>query len=212
MDTARSRQAIWQWDYLTLCLYFHRLVDALSPPESKIDFNSKTFQPAKIPAFVAARERERIGVFLNKAMEIGVPEANLFQTDYLYEKTCLVQVCACIRALGIEVSWIFLWQIVTKMARIVLLCRHIWRLGPICLAICVQLNLVLVIWVTFCDGLWRQSTLSTRTIGCNYHPDVCNELIMKATSTPCISRRTMYRLHQKNRQFVQNRTQWVYGL
>ncbi|XP_064595077.1 myophilin-like [Liolophura sinensis] len=99
-DKAQAMQCFYESlkDGMALC----KLVDALSPPDSKIDFNSKTFQPAKIPAFVAARERERIGLFLNKAMEIGVPEANLFQTDYLYEKTCLVQVCACIRALGIE--------------------------------------------------------------------------------------------------------------
>lgn len=50
-----------------------------------------------------ARERERIGIFLLKAQEYGVPDSNLFQTDYLYERTNLVQVCTCIRALGIEV-------------------------------------------------------------------------------------------------------------
>lgn len=50
-----------------------------------------------------ARERERIGIFLQKASEYGVPNTNLFQTDYLYERTNLVQVCTCIRAIGIEV-------------------------------------------------------------------------------------------------------------
>ena len=54
-------------------------------------------------AFAMARERERIGIFLAKTLEFGVPDTNLFQTDYLYERTNLVQVCTCIRAIGIEV-------------------------------------------------------------------------------------------------------------
>jgi hypothetical protein len=55
-----------------------------------------------------ARERERIGIFLLKAQEYGVPDTNLFQTDYLYERTNLVQVCTCIRAIGIEVMYSFI--------------------------------------------------------------------------------------------------------
>lgn len=85
-------------DGMLLC----KLIDALLPEGKKIDFSKKTFQETKNQAFAMARERERIGIFLNKAQEYGVPDTNLFQTDYLYERTNLVQVCTCIRALGIE--------------------------------------------------------------------------------------------------------------
>ena len=83
---------------------FSRLIDAFLPPDKKIDFSKKTFQPTTTQAFAIARERERIGIFLSKTQEFGVPNTNIFQTDYLYEKTNLVHVCACIRAIGIEVS------------------------------------------------------------------------------------------------------------
>ena len=63
----------------------------------------KTFQETKLPAFQSARERERIGIFLKKAKDYGVSEANNFQTDNLYERTNSVQVCNTIRALGVEV-------------------------------------------------------------------------------------------------------------
>lgn len=83
---------------------FHfRLIDALLPAAQKLDFKKKSFQPTANQAFAMARERERIGVFLLKTQEYGVPDTNVFQTDYLYERTNLVQVCTCIRALGIEV-------------------------------------------------------------------------------------------------------------
>lgn len=85
-------------DGMVLC----KLVDALLLPQDKIDFNAKSFQETKLPAFQSARERERIGIFLKKAKDYGVSESNIFQTDNLYEKTNLVQVCNAIRALGIE--------------------------------------------------------------------------------------------------------------
>lgn len=87
-------------DGMLLC----RLVDVLLPEDKKIDFSKKTFQMTTNQAFTMARERERIGIFLQKAAELGVPDTNLFQTDYLYERTNLVQVCTTIRALGIEVQ------------------------------------------------------------------------------------------------------------
>ena len=86
-----------------LILLFFRLIDCLLPPDKRIDFGKKTFQPTTNPAFAAARERERIGIFLQKCSQYGIPDPNTFQTDYLYEKSNLVQVCTCIRALGIEV-------------------------------------------------------------------------------------------------------------
>ncbi|KAL5009796.1 hypothetical protein ScPMuIL_012101 [Solemya velum] len=79
-----------------------KLINELLPYEDKLDFSKKTFQETNNQAFTMARERERIGIFLNKVMQYGVPESNTFQTDYLYEKTNLVQVCTCIRAVGIE--------------------------------------------------------------------------------------------------------------
>ena len=86
-------------------IYFSfRLIDELLPPTGKLDFSKKAFQESKMQAFASAKERERIGIFLNKAMEFGVPESSTFQTDSLYEKTNMVQVCTCIRALGIEVG------------------------------------------------------------------------------------------------------------
>ncbi|XP_012943262.1 myophilin, partial [Aplysia californica] len=47
-------------------------------------------------------ERARIELFVYKCQEFGVPEALTFQTDSLYEKTNLPQVCSAIRNLGIE--------------------------------------------------------------------------------------------------------------
>ncbi|XP_052810535.1 myophilin-like [Mya arenaria] len=79
-----------------------RLIDAVLPEGQKIDFSKKSFQESKNQAFTMARERERIAIFINKCQEYGVPPSNLFQTDSLYERTNLVQVCTCIRALGIE--------------------------------------------------------------------------------------------------------------
>ncbi|KAL3882824.1 hypothetical protein ACJMK2_029195 [Sinanodonta woodiana] len=85
-------------DGIVLC----RLINVLLPDDRRIDFSKKSFQPTNMPAFVAARERERIGIFLSKVDEYGVPNSASFQTDYLYERTNLVQVCTCIRSLGIE--------------------------------------------------------------------------------------------------------------
>ncbi|KAH3724236.1 hypothetical protein DPMN_050050, partial [Dreissena polymorpha] len=85
-------------DGVLLC----KLIHTLLPEGHGIDFSKKTFQQTKNLAFELARERERIGMFLNKAQEYGVPVTNLFQTEYLYERTNLVQVCTCIRAIGIE--------------------------------------------------------------------------------------------------------------
>lgn len=79
-----------------------RLIDCVLPPDKKIDFSKKTFLPTTNSAFAAARERERIGIFLQKCQEYGIPDTTTFQTDYLYERTNLVQVCTCIRAIGIE--------------------------------------------------------------------------------------------------------------
>ena len=92
---------------MTFILLF-RLIDAFLPTHQKINFSKKTFAPTTNQAFAIARDRERIGLFLTKTQEYGVPNTNTFQTDYLYEKTNLVHVCACIRAIGIEVRFYLL--------------------------------------------------------------------------------------------------------
>lgn len=79
-----------------------KLINCLLPDGQKLDFSKKSFQETQNQAFAIARDRERIGIFLQKAREYGIPDANIFQTDYLYERTNLVHVCTCIRALGIE--------------------------------------------------------------------------------------------------------------
>lgn len=83
-----------------LCL----LVNAFLPEHMKLDLRSRTFQPASNLAFEAARERERIELFIQKIQEFGVSELDTFQTDCLYERTNLPKVLACIRAFGIEVE------------------------------------------------------------------------------------------------------------
>lgn len=80
------------------------LVNTFLPDELKLDFKSRTFQSTNNLAFEAARERERIELFIIKAQELGVPEQDTFQTDCLYERTNLPKVCACIRSLGTEVE------------------------------------------------------------------------------------------------------------
>ncbi|XP_021348163.1 myophilin-like isoform X2 [Mizuhopecten yessoensis] len=79
-----------------------RFMDTLMPDDRKLDFSTKAFQPTNTVAFASARSRERIGIFLEKVREYGITCTSSFQTDYLYEKTNLVQVCTCIRAIGIQ--------------------------------------------------------------------------------------------------------------
>ncbi|XP_074657304.1 myophilin-like [Tubulanus polymorphus] len=77
-----------------------KLINVLMP--GKVNFESKMFQNVTLAAFQQARERERVATFLNACRDYGVPNAYLFQTDALYERTNLVQVLICIRALGME--------------------------------------------------------------------------------------------------------------
>ncbi|XP_033739803.1 myophilin-like isoform X1 [Pecten maximus] len=79
-----------------------RFIDTVMPQDRKLDFSVKAFQPTNTVAFASARARERIGIFLEKVREYGISCTSSFQTDYLYERTNLVQVCTCIRAIGIE--------------------------------------------------------------------------------------------------------------
>ena len=81
-----------------------RLVDAFLPEHMKMDFNSKTFEKRANPAFEAARERERIELFIQRIQDFGVGEQDTFQTDCLYERTNLPKVMGCIRVFGIEVE------------------------------------------------------------------------------------------------------------
>lgn len=78
------------------------LIDKLYP--GKINWQDKTFQPAKIEAMRIMRERERIAMFSKLVQEYGVPDTATFPTESLHEKGALnlAQVCVCIRTLGIE--------------------------------------------------------------------------------------------------------------
>lgn len=82
-------------------LLIHGVNSALSPDE-KLDLNKKTFQLTDNEIFKTSRERERIDIFLNKCIDVGVSDATLFQIDCLYERTNLSQVMGTIRCLGIE--------------------------------------------------------------------------------------------------------------
>lgn len=85
-------------DGMVLC----KLIDALYP--GKINWNDKSFQPAKIEAMRVMRERERIAMFTKLVQEYGVSDTATFPTESLHEKGALnlAQVCTCIRTLGME--------------------------------------------------------------------------------------------------------------
>ncbi|KAK0050175.1 myophilin-like isoform X1 [Biomphalaria pfeifferi] len=85
-------------DGILLC----KLVNAIVPDDIQINMKSQTFKKSNNDAFESAKERARIELFVYKCQEFGVAENNTFQTDSLYERTNLSQVCAAIRALGIE--------------------------------------------------------------------------------------------------------------
>ncbi|XP_059165482.1 myophilin-like isoform X1 [Physella acuta] len=85
-------------DGLLLC----KLVNAIVPDDIQINTRTQTFKKSNNDAFESAKERARIELFVYKCQEFGVAENNTFQTDSLYERTNLSQVCAAIRALGIE--------------------------------------------------------------------------------------------------------------
>lgn len=66
------------------------------------DLNKQTsWQVAKSAAFETARQKDRIGRFLDFCSTFGVPTASTFQTEQLYERTNLLQVVTCLRELGI---------------------------------------------------------------------------------------------------------------
>ncbi|KAH9489652.1 hypothetical protein Btru_045578 [Bulinus truncatus] len=79
-----------------------KLVNAIVPDDIQINMKTQTFKKSNNDAFESAKERARIELFVYKCQEFGVQENNTFQTDSLYERTNLSQVCAAIRALGIE--------------------------------------------------------------------------------------------------------------
>lgn len=87
-------------DGMLLC----KLVNAFLPEHMKLDLRTKTFQQTSNLAFEAARERERIELFVQKVQEFGVSELDTFPTDCLYERTNLTKVISCVRAFGMEVE------------------------------------------------------------------------------------------------------------
>ena len=89
---------------MQICVFPRRLIDVLLP--GKINWQDKSFQPAKIEAMRIMRERERIATFTKLVQQYGVADTATFPTESLHEKGALnlAQVCVCIRALGIEVG------------------------------------------------------------------------------------------------------------
>jgi len=67
-------------------------------------FNSsskKAWEVSGSPVFETARQRERIGIFLNWVTKYGVVTSCSFQTEQLYEETDLSQVVTCLTHLGV---------------------------------------------------------------------------------------------------------------
>ncbi|KAL3320100.1 Transgelin [Cichlidogyrus casuarinus] len=89
--------------YFSSGLVLGHLMACLSSEESD-KLTSKTWQVSDKAIFETSRQRERIGLFLQFAQRIGVPSAYLFQTDQLYERTNLSQVCICLCQLGVEMQ------------------------------------------------------------------------------------------------------------
>eukprot|EP00106_Octopus_bimaculoides_P014804 XP_014782246.1 PREDICTED: uncharacterized protein LOC106877747 [Octopus bimaculoides] len=84
-------------------MYLIRAVNLALPPEERLDLSKRTFQPTDSETFRTARERERIEIFLDKCLDVGLLDTMIFQIDCLYERTNLSQVMSTIRSLGIEI-------------------------------------------------------------------------------------------------------------
>ncbi|CAL1533639.1 unnamed protein product [Lymnaea stagnalis] len=99
-----NKHKVSEFFYKTLKdgLLLVKLVNAIVPDDLQINTRTQTFKKSNNDAFESAKERARIELFVYKCQEFGVAENNTFQTDSLYERTNLSQVCAAIRALGIE--------------------------------------------------------------------------------------------------------------
>ncbi|CAH8869813.1 unnamed protein product [Trichobilharzia szidati] len=90
------------FEYLYNGLTLGYLMACLDPNFASRVNSSRTWQVAEKTIFETPRQRERIGVFLQFAADLGVNSASRFQTDQLYEKTNLPQVVVCLSQLGIE--------------------------------------------------------------------------------------------------------------
>lgn len=87
--------------YLSDGLALGYLMACLNPQMiSKLN-TVKTWQVSDKSMFEIPRQRERIGMFLSFAANMGVDSASQFQTDQLYEKTNLPQVIVCLSQVGI---------------------------------------------------------------------------------------------------------------
>uniref|UniRef100_A0A0B7B4M2 Transgelin n=1 Tax=Arion vulgaris TaxID=1028688 RepID=A0A0B7B4M2_9EUPU len=103
-DVIDSKHKVVEFFYKSLKDGFllTKLVNAIVPDDMQINTKTLTYKKSNNDAFEMARERARIEQFAYKCQEFGVHESNTFQTDSLYERTNMPQVCAAIRALGIE--------------------------------------------------------------------------------------------------------------
>jgi len=90
------------WKTLKSGMLLCKLINCVVPEDLQINMNTTTFKISGNESFEMARERARLELFVYKCQEFGVSDALTFQTDQLYERTNLPQVCAAIRSLGIE--------------------------------------------------------------------------------------------------------------
>jgi len=101
---AGTKHKVAEFFYVTLKsgVLLCELINRVVGEDMAINMKSTTFKVSSNESFEMARERARIELFVYKCQEFGVPEASMFQTDQLYERTNLPQVCSAIRNLGIE--------------------------------------------------------------------------------------------------------------
>ncbi|GAA49595.1 myophilin [Clonorchis sinensis] len=88
-------------NYLIDGLAFGYIIVCLDPSRLHTS-NKNTWRVSDKPVFEMARQRERIGLFLDFLSAFGVRGTSQFQTDQLYEKTGVAQVVTALRQLGLE--------------------------------------------------------------------------------------------------------------
>ncbi|TGZ68477.1 hypothetical protein CRM22_004232 [Opisthorchis felineus] len=88
-------------DYLIDGLAFGYITVCLDPSRLHT-LQQNTWRVSDRPVFETARQRERIGLFLEFLSAFGVRGTSQFQTDQLYEKTGVAQVVTSLCQLGLE--------------------------------------------------------------------------------------------------------------
>ncbi|KAF8572046.1 hypothetical protein P879_04125 [Paragonimus westermani] len=88
--------------YLRDGLALGYLMACLDPSVASRLESVKTWQISDKTPFETSRQRDRIGLFLRFASELGVASTFQFQTDQLFESTNLSQVVVCLSQVGVE--------------------------------------------------------------------------------------------------------------